>query len=259
VTCAIQDKEEELKKIVFLTLIVLVPLVSACCGIPDVSDLIPASGEEIQGSGDVVTRELDLAGFDKVDVSHAFAVDIREGESFSVVVGVDDNLVEYLRVEKQGSTLKIGLQPGRNYSNTHATAEVTMPELTGLDLSGASRGTTSGFKSSRDLNVDASGASRLSGDIEAGDARFDVSGASRVNLTGSAEDLVIDASGGSTMDLADFAVADANVEASGASDVTVNASDRLDVDASGASHVKYLGSPSLGTIDTSGASSVEPE
>jgi hypothetical protein len=246
------------KKIVFLTLMVLVPLVSACCGIPDVSDLIPAFGEEIEGSGDVVTREFDLTGFDKVDVSHAFAVDIRQGESFSVMVGIDDNLVEYLRVEKQGSTLKIGLQPGRNYLNTHATAEVTMPELTGLDLSGASRGTTSGFKSSRDLNVDSSGASRLSGDIECGDARFDVSGASRVNLTGSAEDLVIDASGASTVDLSGFPVAEANVEASGASDVTVNASDRLDVNASGASNVRYLGSPTLGTIDSSGGSSIEP-
>ena len=51
--------------------------------------------------------------------------------------------------------------------------------------------------------------------------------------------------------------ADANVEASGASEVTVNASGRLDADASGASDVYYLGSPILGRIDTSGASSVE--
>ena len=109
------------------------------------------------------------------------------------------------------------------------------------------------------LNVDASGASRLSGDIEAADARFDVSGASRVTLTGSAEDVVIDASGGSTVDLANLPVTHAFVEARGASRVTVNPSVRLDVDASGGSHVTYLGSPTLGTIDSSSDSSVEPE
>ena len=138
-------------------------------------------------------------------------------------------------------------------------AEITMPELTGLELSGATRGTVSGFDSTEGLTVQVSGASRLSGDIQAGDVRFDVSGAGRVTLSGSGEDAVIGASGASHMDLADFPVVDANVEASGASTVTVNASGRLDADASGASHVKYLGSPSLGTVDTSGGSSIEPE
>ena len=133
-----------------------------------------------------------------------------------------------------------------------------MPELTGLELSGGTRGTIGGFKSSKGLNVDVSGGSRLSGDIEAGDVRFDVSGGSRVTLIGSAEDSVIDASGGSRVDLADFPVANANVGASGASKVTVNASGRLDVDAGGASEITYLGSPSLGTIDSSGGSAVEP-
>ena len=96
----------------------------------------------------------------------------------------------------------------------------------------------------------------LRGDIEAGDARFDVSGASQVTLSGSAGDVTIGASGASQLDLSAFSVDDADVEASGASKVTVNASGKLDADASGASHVYYLGSPTLGRVETSGASSV---
>ena len=248
-----------MKKHILFTLIVMVPLVSACCGLPDLSGLIPASGDVIEGSGTLVTEEFDLSGFDKVDVSHAFTADITQGDTFSVVVSIDDNLVQYLRVEKQGSTLKTGLDSSRNYLATHATAEVTMPELTGLALSGASHGTVTGFTSANALEVDVSGASHLSGDVEAGDARLDVSGASHATLTGSGQDVTIDASGASHVDLADFPVADANVEASGASHVTLNSSGRLDVDASGASHVTYLGRPTLGSIDTSGGSSVEPE
>ena len=106
--------------------------------------------------------------------------------------------------------------------------------------------------------MDASGASQLLGDIEAGDVRFDVSGASEVNVSGSAQTVTIDASGGSSVTLADFPTTDATVGASGNSRVTVNVSGRLDADASGASHVHYLGDPTLGAIDTSGASSVEP-
>jgi len=213
----------------------------------------------ITGSGNVVTHEENITGFDKVDASHAFQVDISQGDAFSVVIRIDDNLVQYLEVVKRGSTLNIGLKPGRSYNIRNATmqAEVTMPELTGLELSGASDGTIAGFKSAKGLDVDLSGASSLRGDIEAGDARFDVSGASEVNLRGSAEDVVIDASGASEVDLSAFPVADANVEASGGSDAAVKPSGRLDADASGGSHVYYLGSPTLGKIDTSGASSVE--
>jgi hypothetical protein len=248
-----------MKRLVIFTLVVAVPLLTACCPIPDISALIPASGEFLEGSGTLVTEEFALTGFDRVDASHAFTVNITQGDDFSVVVSIDDNLAQYLRVEKQGSTLRIGLDPRRNYRNTHTTAEVTMPELTGLELSGATHGTVSGFDSTEGLRVQVSGASHLNGDVQAGDARFDVSGASHVTLSGSAGGLAIDASGASHVDLADFPVADADVEASGASTVTVNASGRLDARASGASHVKYLGSPSLGTVDTSGASSIEPK
>jgi hypothetical protein len=220
--------------------------------------LIPRS-TTITGSGNVVTREEPIAAFDRVDVSHEFHVDISQGDTFSVIVRVDDNVVEYLEVVKQGNTLKIGVEPGRALSVSGATmeAEVTMPELAGLELSGASHAAITGFKSTKALDVNLSGASDLSGDIEAGDATFDASGASRVTLNGSARNVTVEGSGASHIDLSDFAVADAGVKLSGASTATVNPSGTLDVDASGASHVYYLGNPRMGNFEMSGASSVE--
>jgi hypothetical protein len=207
----------------------------------------------------VVTQEEDISGFDRVALSNAFKVDIRQGETFSVVVRVDDNLLDHLVVKKRGSTLKIGLMPGLSptLQNTTQEAEVTMPELTGLHLSGAPHATVSGFKSTNHLDVDVSGASNLRGEIEAGDGRFDVTGASSVTLRGSAGDVIVDARGSSCVDLADFPVADANVKAVGASNVTVNPSGILDADAIGASHVYYVGNPRLGSWDASTASSIK--
>jgi len=209
----------------------------------------------------VVTQEEPITGFDKVDISYSFEANISQGESFSVVIRADDNLVEHLQVVKQGSTLKIGLKPNRDYTIINATmeAEVTMPELVGLDLSGSSDANVSGFESTKSLLVDLSGNSALLGDIQAGDTRFDVSGNSSVTLSGSAGDLTIDASGNSEVDLSDFPVSDANVDTGGASVVTVNLSGRLNADASGKSNIYYLGDPTLGTIDTSGSSTIQPK
>ena len=222
--------------------------------------LIGCAQVTITGSGNVVTQEEALTGFDAVDVSQTFNVDIAQGESFRVVIRVDDNLVEHLDITKQGSTLKIGLKPNRNYIVRNATmeAEVTMPELVGLDLSGSSEATISGFDSSNSLVVDLSGNSELFGDIQAGDAGFDISGNSAVALSGSAGDLVVDASGSSEVDLSEFPASNAIIDASGASTVTVNLSGQLDADASGSSNIFYLGDPTLGIIDTSGSSNVQP-
>ena len=183
----------------------------------------------------------------------------------------DDRLIEYgSRVMRAlgwygvsiASTLVIGLKPSLtnlNYGRSTLEAEVTMPELAGLDLSGASHVTITGLTSAkRVLVVDASGASHLRGDIEAGNASFDLAGSSEVTLSGPAQDVTIDAAGGSEADLSAFSVVDANVEAGGKSQVTVNVGGRLDVDASSGARVYYLGSPTLGMIKESGGSEVRP-
>jgi hypothetical protein len=236
-------------------------LMLGCSLVPNVGDVFSEIASEISttGSGNVVTKEFDLSGFDEVEVSSAFDVEIRQGNAFSVVVRVSDSVEQYLDVVKQGSTLSIGLRPMSPATLTAVTleAEVTMPQLAGLELSGASGVSVTDFTSSEALYAEVSGASSLRGDIEAGGVRFDVSGASDVKLSGSGEDLVMDVSGASSADLAGFPVGDADIQVSGASSVAVNVSGRLDVEASGASRVRYRGSPTLGSVDSSGGSSID--
>ncbi len=198
------------------------------------------SGETIRGSGNVVTQEEAITGFDRLDVSEGFQVDLSQGDTFSVIIRVNDDLVEDLIVVKQGSTLKIGLEPGSSYNLKNVTleADITMPEMTGADLAGGSH---------------------LNGDVEIGDVVFNLSGGSHVTLSGSAGDLTIDAGGGSHAKLADLLVVNASVDARGGSHATVNPSGTLDAVARGGSHVTYLGSPTLGTIDTDGSSSFKQE
>jgi hypothetical protein len=241
-------------------LIPMVSLVSACCAIPDLGSLTGGQSPiAVAPSGNVITEDFDLSGFDKVEVSSAFEGQISQGDAFNVVVRVDDNVEPYLDVVKQGSTLRIGLRPLSASGLTALTleADVTMPTLTGLELSGASDVSVTGFESTAPLYVEVSGASSLRGDIKAGGVRFDVSGASNVRLSGSGTDLVMNVSGGGSVDLAEFPVAEANIEASGAASATVNVSGRLDAEASGAARVTYLGNPTLGRVESSGGGSIQ--
>ncbi|MBI4658461.1 MAG: DUF2807 domain-containing protein [Verrucomicrobia bacterium] len=213
-------------------------------------------GLSITGSGQTVTKDYDVSGFSRIAVGNAFQVEIKQGPEHKVAVTVDDNLLEYLDVTTSGETLRIRMQPNLNVRNGTLKAAITLPDLTGLDLSGATHTTVSGFSSDKPLEVEVSGASRLRGEIKSGDARYEVSGASNIDLQGSAGSLDVSASGASEANFEKCSSSNIVAHASGASHITVTANGNLEADASGASSVRYAGEPAKLRTNASGASSV---
>ena len=208
------------------------------------------------GSGNLETEAYAFADFTKVEISSAFEFEIQQSSSYSINVTADDNVMEYVQVSQDGQTLKIGLRTITWLGPVTLRASVTMPQLSDLTVSGASRGTVSDFSSNDDLDITVSGASKVTGDIVAGNVDFDISGASTIQLEGSANDMVADVSGASRFNLEAFTVNNADINFSGASSGTVNLNGRLDADLSGASRLWYIGEPTTTDINTSGASTV---
>ena len=253
------------------TLTVAVLVVLGClaggCVIGEVSI---GAGEKIEGSGDVVSLELDFDDFTRVELTHAAQGTIAPGDEYRVVIRLDDNIIDRLRVNntkvrvegnkaqfadgtRSGDELKIGLENG-SYSNITFDVEIAMPNFTGLGLSGAARAELSGFAVAHAVNFDLSGASHLAGAINTGSLNCQLSGASHLQLSGSGDDLVAHASGASNLQLGDFVCEDADIDFSGASRGTVNVQGTLDARLSGASSLSYKGNPTLGSVSTSGAS-----
>jgi len=209
------------------------------------------------GSGNLETEQYAFTNFTKIEISSAFEFEIKQSGSYSINVTADDNVIDRVQISQDGQTLKIrvGGVP-TSFRSVTLKALVTMPQLGGLTVSGATRGIVSGFNSTEAVSIAVSGASRVTGDITAGDIGFDVSGASTVQLEGSADDMVAVVSGACTFNLDDFTVNNADVNISGVSTGTINLDGRLDANVSGASTLLYIGDPVMGTINVSGASTL---
>ena len=235
-----------------------------------------------KSSGDVITEAKDFAGFTRVAVEGTFDVKITQSESYSIIISADEEFYDYVAVTKEGDTLRIYLNPRHTFTDftllaKTLKAEITMPVLYGLELSGASEGTVSGFKSSDDfslnvsgassctiddsvagdIEVEISGASQVNGIVDARDIDFKVSGASNVDLEGSANNITLDASGASNIELEEFPINNARVDLSGASKATVNVKGRLDCMLSAASRLYFLGNPTMGNVNVTGASTIK--
>jgi hypothetical protein len=245
--------------------------VAAGCDVPSTGGL-----GQVVGSGTPETTQYEYTGFSGVRVDAAFDVTVTREDDFAVSVTVDDNIVEHLRVEVDGDTLRIGLDDGYTYNDATLTATVTMPSLSALEVSGAAKADVSGFASGDPLDLGASGGGSVvlsgtragqvalavsggadvTGQLEAQEIGGEASGAGLVTLEGMATTLRLEASGAGELELGETTVQDADLQLSGGATATVRVTGTLNVEASGGATLDYYGSPTLGTMEVSGGAEV---
>lgn len=192
-------------------------------------------GKGVSGSGNVATERRDIGGFNAVEVSGVFQVEIVAGKDFSIEVQADDNVIPMIETNVGSNTLRIELNQ-KVSTKSELIVRITAPNIECVDASGASKVNASGIKSDS-FNVE-------------------TSGASKIVLSGETAKLDIEASGASSVDAEQLRAVRANVDASGASKVTVNVTNELLAEASGASKILYTGEPATVDKDQSGGSSI---
>jgi hypothetical protein len=222
---------------------------------------VPLSSEEsisLSGSGRIAVKEFELSAFDQIETGLPFEVILSQDEEYQVEVHADDNFIDYVDLEVQGTTLTMGFKPGIRYDlkNISLRVEVSMPKIKVLNLSGSSLVTLDNFTELEDLEVSLNGASSLGGKLEASELVIDASSNAKVNLAGSVSKLSISADGNSLVDLKDLKSKQASIEASGLSQVVVNVLDVLEISASQHSQIYYYGNPDLGEISVNQFSKV---
>src|SRR5262249_45980035 len=151
-----------------------------------------------------------------------------KGKTFKVTTTADDNVMPFVQVEKDKDVLKIGLEKDHSFQlKKPLEAEIVLPELSGLGLSGACQGELKGFDSEKDVAISISGSSKLKGSLGTAKAKLGVSGASSISLTGAANVAQLAASGSSHLTLPEFVVKQGALDVSGAStaEITVRSTE----------------------------------
>lgn len=205
----------------------------------------------------IATRSYALSGFSSIRAAR-FDIEVIQSDTFEVAVRADEDVIERLSIRTSGKTLILrSRQQFWRFGPLTLEATIKMPTLVALDLSGSGAAELVGFHTLQQLEIVLSGASEVRGTVTAETIDLDASGASRAVLEGSANHVAIRGSGASSLDLRKLAVTTAEVDLSGASRANLNVSSSIEsIRASGASHLRYLGEPAIGYMETSGASHV---
>jgi acyl carrier protein len=224
----------------WLALMVLIAA-SLACAVPFVGI------RTIEGSGNVVTEERDVSGFDSIALSGFGEVIITQGDEESLTVETDDNLMRYIETEVRGGTLELGftdddilLRPSKSI-----IFRLSVIELTALGSSGAGRFEIDELDADR-LEVTLSGAGDIGIDsLTASDLVVTVSGAGNIELAGQVKTQEVNLNALGNYVAPDLESQAATVRISGAGSASIWALDTLDVTISGAGNVDYYGSPEV--------------
>lgn len=212
----------------------------------------------IKGDGEVIQQAHTVADFKGVEVSGAIEMYLTQDAVYSVKVETDKNLQQYIEVYKDGDILRVRTADNTNLDPTgKIKVYVSAPSYRKVGASGACK-VIAESKLSADgtMDIDLSGASEANLDIKAPNVSVDATGACSVTLKGETKNLSIDGSGSTNVRAFDLLSENADVEISGAGDVDVYASVKLDANATGASSIRYKGNATVST-DISGAGSVK--
>jgi hypothetical protein len=227
-------QEYFMKKIgIFIFVVALLIGISSAFSVP--FGRFSFTKQRIAGSGVIKTETRTGEDFQNIETSGGMVVEVTNSREFLIEVETDDNLLEYVKTEVDGDTLKIYSKGWLSPSNK-MIVRVSMPEINEAEVSGASNLSISGIQNDR-LSVSASGASKIT-------------------LKGDVHSLFADLSGASKIEAAELTANNTGVDASGASNATFKIIERLQADASGASKISYIGDNVDVRKKTSGASSV---
>jgi putative autotransporter adhesin-like protein len=210
----------------------------------------------VAGSGRLTSRTIDASRVTSVVAGANFVVHLKTGAPAQATVRMDDNLVDRVEATVAGDQLRLGIKPGMGVRNATLTADVTISRLDRLATSGASRVMVNPSLISPALQLVAAGASAVTGPVTVDQVQATVSGASTLALSGQVQDLHLSAAGASQLPLFDLTVRRLDVMLSGACHANVTVSDTLAAQASGASVLRYRGTPSVTRSQTSGMSSI---
>lgn len=215
-------------------------------------------GKHVRGDGNVITQDRSISGFNSIDVSSALDVEIGQDSSYSVKVEVDNNLQQFVETYKEGDILRVRLANNINIDPTRQMKiYVSAPNYRRLEASGACGLNSRNRLSSNDpIEVGLSGACHGNLEIKAPKVSLDLSGASNLTLRGETKELFIQGSGSSDVKAFEMLSETADIDVSGAGNIDVFASAKINASASGASNIRYKGNASVNS-DVSGAGSVK--
>ena len=205
---------------------------------------------KIEGSGNVVTKEVAVQPFDQLEASGVFNVVLIQGAKESVKIEAEDNLQPLFEVKNDGSKLMVDMKKDSHFnSKKKMTVYITFKNLKSMDLKMVGNVSSEGNLNFGDLSL--ANKSVGSVDLALNAQRLDIKNKSvgNLKLSGKANNAVIRSNSVGAIKASDLLVQTMDIDNDGVGSAEVNAVKELKVKDSFLGKVKNTGSATAKRIN----------
>lgn len=161
-------------------------------------------------------RNFDLTGFESVQSSGKFIINIKKGEKFGIKAKSNDReLLNNIELKVKDNLLKIDFEDHFRNNNSDVILNITMPNFKGLNLSDKAKAKVVGFDDNKDVDINLEGSSRAAIDIEANTIDLNLNGVAKAELRGKAEKIDLNLTGECGLDARKMQINSAHINAQG--------------------------------------------
>jgi len=202
--------------------------------------------QRIEGSGNVITKDIPVKSFNDLTAYGVFSLQLSQGDKEAVKIEAEDNLIDLIVVENEGSTLKISMKKDVSInSKKKMTVYVTFKNLKSMYLSMVGGTSSDEQLKFGELKFKNQSVGSVNLDMALQTLNLENESVGTLKLKGSADNAVIKSNSVGSMVAGDFVVQKMEIDNNGIGSATVNAEKELKVSESFLGRVSNKGNATV--------------
>lgn len=201
--------------------------------------------KKIHGSGNYVTRTMQIDGFHSIIVETFGNVELRQSENFEVSYTIDDNITKYVDIYKSGDNLIIDLDHDYDFQDYRYKILISMPDVRRLTTNSAGSINSEDKIVSDELYLTANSAGNLTLEIDVDKLHTNINSAGNIHLAGFADEHRSTLQSAGNLSAFGLETNKTYITVSSAGNARVLVNDYLDVNLSSVGSLYYKGHPQI--------------
>jgi hypothetical protein len=185
---------------------------------------------KIEGSGNIITKTVNIQSFDQIDVSGVFSLKLSQGSKEEVKIEADDNLQDLFEVSNDGSKLTIKMKKESNFNSKKGLkVYITFKKLKSMDLKTVGNVSSEESLSFDDVKIGNKSVGSVDLKLTAQSLDLNNKSVGNVKLDGKAESAIIKNNSVGSIQAGSFVVQKMDIDNKGIGSAEVNAQKEIKV------------------------------